>query len=55
MQIASFLLPSIVEAMHGRCRHAGNSAGDVRIDQIITDSRDFETAHSAIFVALGSR
>ncbi len=55
MQIASFLLPSIVEAMHGRCRHAGNSAGDVRIDQIITDSRDFETAHSAIFVALVSR
>lgn len=61
MQIASFTLSSIVEATHGRCFHAGGRimagapAMDMRIDQIITDSRSFETVRSALFVALRSR
>ena len=61
MQIASFTLKSIVEATHGRCRQAGgwivagDQSLDKRVDQVITDSRNFEVVHSALFVALKSR
>lgn len=54
MQIASFALSSIVEATHGRC-HAEKPVGDIRIDQIIIDSRNYESVQSAIFIALVSR
>ena len=50
MQIAPVALSSVAVATRGRF-HVVESVKDVIINQIITDSRNYETVHGALFVA----
>ena len=54
MQIAPVALSSVAVATRGRF-HVVESVKDVIINQIITDSRNYETVHGALFVAFVGR